>query len=607
MPELEALTNLYNTLIDQHRLSAPGFSPQRISYAIDLDPVTGKMNGLVSMKVEELSKTKPVLRPANMDVPTTMGNRAGKSLVPRFLWDNAFYLFGFHKPGADNIKVFETERAFHHQVLDPIKDDPVAHAILCFFDAWDATDPESATVLAEYKDELTKGCNLVFTVGGALAHEDPAIRARWQEYYNQDDESDVIGTCLVTGERGPIARTHPKIKGVRGGQPTGTSLVSFNFDAACHYGKTQGYNAPVSKYAAFAYTSALNYLLSEQKSVYMVNNTTVVCWSENAEGIYNQFAGSALFGQRPPEGMTDDDVMTCIRKLAAGEACETFSLYPERKFYMLGLDPNAGRLAVRFFEENNFGSFMRNVSAHYDRMEIIRSPTSYLPRSVYQIMLETVKRPAPGSNKKPEFDPMLSGAVTQAILNGTRYPYALSAALIRRIRAERSIYAQKAALLKAFYLNNHNPGCPVEICTPELNEDSIYTPYLLGRLFAWAEMLQKALQTARNPGVKPSPFFRKRYLSSAAATPAHMFSMVINPSIEQNAKALGCYRNNFTRGLWFRRQAEALQMKIGYDIPLCLTMAEQAAFFLGYYHQNNTYYGAKAGEEDGSKNESEGK
>lgn len=53
---------------------------------------------------------------------------------------------------------------------------------------------------------------------------------------------------------------------VPGAQSSGAALVSFNAPAFESYGKEQSYNAPVGKYAEFAYTTALNYLLSKRKT-----------------------------------------------------------------------------------------------------------------------------------------------------------------------------------------------------------------------------------------------------------------------------------------------------------------------------------------------------
>lgn len=55
-------------------------------------------------------------------------------------------------------------------------------------------------------------------------------------------------------------------------------------------------------------------------------------------------------------------------------------LDPSMDFYILGLSPNSARLSVRFFLHNTFGGFLRNVQAHYDRLEIVRPPTTNLRR-----------------------------------------------------------------------------------------------------------------------------------------------------------------------------------------------------------------------------------
>ena len=62
---------------------------------------------------------------------------------------------------------------------------------------------------------------------------------------------------MVTGVTSPIARLHPKIKGVAGAQSVGASIVSFNNSAYESYGKTQSFNSPVSEKVAFQYGAAL--------------------------------------------------------------------------------------------------------------------------------------------------------------------------------------------------------------------------------------------------------------------------------------------------------------------------------------------------------------
>jgi CRISPR-associated protein Csd1 len=132
---------------------------------------------------------------------------------------------------------------------------------------------------------------------GAFVHEDPAIRRVWEEY--KAGKEVVLGQCLVTGEVASVARLHPSLKRIRGAQSSGASLVSFNERAYESYNrfKSQGLNAPVSEKAVFAYTTALNYLLSNDNPnpPILLGDSTVVYWAESQEKRYSAFF-SGIFG-----------------------------------------------------------------------------------------------------------------------------------------------------------------------------------------------------------------------------------------------------------------------------------------------------------------------
>ena len=76
----------------------------------------------------------------------------------------------------------------------------------------------------------------------------------------------------------PYAVKHMKIQGVKGAQPSGGVLVSFNESADESYGHDgeKGGNAPVSERAAFAYGTALNMLLADRRHKKIIADTTVV-------------------------------------------------------------------------------------------------------------------------------------------------------------------------------------------------------------------------------------------------------------------------------------------------------------------------------------------
>ena len=259
-------------------------------------------------------------------------------------------------------------------------------------------------------------------------------------------------------------------------------------------------------------------------------------------------------------------------------AFEDVTIDPDEPFYILGLAPNAARLSVRFFWRNTFGHFMKNVQAHYNRLEIVKpaqDEREYL--SAGSLLYETANKK---SNDKSA-SPVLVGGLMRAILNDTPYPAALRSAVILRIRAERKVSRGQAALLKAILLKNPAPIEGKEICTVALNQDSAYTPYVLGRLFSVLE----AIQSAANKGINTT--IKDRFFNSAAATPAIIF-----PRLTQLAQA-HLRKLSVAQKIWYEQQLLALHEKLPEVLPARLSLAEQESFFIGYYHQTQKRFEKK--------------
>ena len=423
-----------------------------------------------------------------------------------------------------------------------------------------------------------KGANLVFRFDGRFVQEDPAIQAAWDGEYGRSEGEKV--QCLVTGRPDVPEPVHPNIKGVAGAQSSGAAIVSFNAPALCSYGKEQSLNAPVGKYAAFAYTSALNYLLADRDNVQRIGDTTVVCWAEGAEPAYQKFAIASLFGAQLPDQITTDTLRAAVKHLANNEPIEELNLDPSRNFNILGLAPNAARLSVRFFCRNTFGELMRNVNAHHERMRIVGSYNDWIP--LWAMLRETVNLKS--TDKSPS--PVVAGATARAIFTGLPYPAALLEATMLRIRAEREITPGRAAILKAYYLRNPNPQCPEEVLHVSLNENSTNIPYTLGRLFA----VYEAVQEQANPGINAT--IKDKYFNSAASIPATIFPILDNLCQKHLRKLQPGLR------VFYDQQIAQLKNILEETNPVRLTLPEQGSFNLGYYHQKQSRYNKKEENEE---------
>lgn len=573
---LQALTEHFKTLSAQGKLAQPGWSEAKISYALYLND-NGELKQAAPLKVEQTRGKKTVLVPRTFSLPSPAKRTVG--IVPNFLWDNSAYILGVDNKGkpARSAECFSSCRALHHQLLDGV-DSPAARVLLAFFDRWKPEKAAEHPALKNDWEEITSNANLIFRYNGAFVHEDPLIRQAWQDSYDAAEDGPEM-VCLVTGRRGTVEATHPAVKGVTGAQSSGAALVSFNAPAFCSYGHEQNLNAPVSKYAAFAYTSALNYLLADRDHVYRIGDTTVLFWAQNGRTVYQNLFGAFAMGANTT--YSTSDLSGTAKKLFEGESVswEDEKLDPNMNFYILGLAPNAARLSVRFFLHNTFRGFLRNIQAHYDRLEIVRpSFDKFETLPLWKLLGETVNQNS--RDKSPA--PNMAGAALRAVLTDTPYPATLLNGVTLRIRAEREVTRGRAAILKAYYLKHPHPDFDSkEVCTVSLNPDSTSVPYNLGRLFSVLE----EIQSAANPGINTT--IKDKYFNAASATPSRVFPTLINLAQKHLRKI------DTGKTVYYNKKLSEPLEKLGESFPDRMNLPEQGAFQLGYYHQTQNRYQKK--------------
>lgn len=586
---LQALTAYYEQLVRQGKLSAPGWDDSfKVSYELRLNDA-GQLLRVVPLLTEKTVGKKTVLAPRAMRVPAHEKRSSG--IAANFLCDNSTYLLGADEKGKPEraADCFKACAKLHHTILDGV-DSPAARALLAYFDSWDPAQAAAHPLLAEQWKEITGNANLIFGYEAAdhshsFVNDDPAIQNAWQAHYNDRSADSDMGQCLITGKYAPIERTHPNISGVPGAQSSGAALVSFNAPAFCSYGHEQGDNAPVSKYAAFAYTTALNRLLADRSHCKHVGDTTILCWAENAEPVYQDAMSMFLFGADEAAGIQESDVQAALKRLSARQTVPFLEkeLSPDQHFYLLGLAPNAARLSVRFFLRDTFGSFAQNLQKHAEEMEIDCSEKEkFRTLPIWAVVNETT-RTVPGQPAKPS--PQLAGDLLRAVLNGGRYPATLLNGVTLRIRAEQAVTRGRAAVIKAYYLRNYPTELNKEVYTVSLNETT-NVPYLLGRLFSVLEAVQKAA----NPGINTT--IKDRYFNAACATPGMAFPTLLRLSQKHMRKLNDGLATHYDKQI-----TELMAQLPESGFPARLSLPDQGKFTIGYYHQTQKRYVKKNEEE----------
>ena len=586
---LQALTAYYEQLVRQGKLSAPGWDDSfKVSYELRLNDA-GQLLRVVSLLTEKTVGKKTVLAPRAMRVPAHEKRSSG--IAANFLCDNSTYLLGADERGKPEraADCFKACAKLHHTILDGV-DSPAARALLAYFDSWDPAQAAAHPLLAEQWKEITGNANLIFGYEAtdhshSFVNDDLAIQNAWQAHYNDRSADSDMGQCLITGKYAPIERTHPNISGVPGAQSSGAALVSFNAPAFCSYGHEQGDNAPVSKYAAFAYTTALNRLLADRSHCKHVGDTTILCWAENAEPVYQDAMSMFLFGADEAAGIQESDVQAALKRLSAGQTVPFLEkeLSPDQHFYLLGLAPNAARLSVRFFLRDTFGSFAQNLQKHAEEMEIDCSEKEkFRTLPIWAVVNETT-RTVPGQPAKPS--PQLAGDLLRAVLTGGRYPATLLNGVTLRIRAEQNVTRGRAAVIKAYYLRNYPTELNKEVYTVSLNETT-NVPYLLGRLFSVLEAVQKAA----NPGINTT--IKDRYFNAACATPGMSFPTLLRLSQKHLRKLNDGLATHYDKQI-----TELMAQLPESGFPARLSLPDQGKFTIGYYHQTQKRYVKKNEEE----------
>ena len=568
---LQALVQHYENLAAKGKVSREGWCQAKVSYGINLAE-DGRVMGIVSLKQKEIKGKKEFMVPQPLRVPEMVTRSSG--VAANFLCDNSKYLLGIDVEGTNSrvLDCFQAAKKRHLKLLAGVEG-RMSQSVRLFFEYWEPERAMECEAIRDSWEEITEGGNLIFCMGMKYAQDDPAIQKAWEQDSVNSAEGPE-GVCLVTGERTQICRIHRTIKGIPGAQASGAALVSFNAPAFESYGKEQSFNAPVGRYAQFAYTTALNDLLSHREYTFQLGDSMVVFWAESGE----EECQEAFFMSveaKPDNQETIRDIFEDLRNHRPIRI-HGIDLNPDQKFYILALAPNAAGLSVRFFYENSFGAILENLFRHYQRMQMIKpawETREYL--GIRDLLLETVNQKS--KDKSPI--PNMAALVLQAILSGSCYPASLYTDTLIRIRAEQGRMTWgRAGILKAYLIQNYHWKEGEGYMG--LYEDSMEAAYVLGRIFAVLE----AVQQEANPGLNTT--IRDRYFNSACAAPASVFPVLIRL---KNSHMKKLERDKAGAKVYYERLLTELMGRLKY-FPNRLTLEEQGQFDLGYYHQMQKRY-----------------
>jgi CRISPR-associated protein Csd1 len=571
MTILQALNAQYERMERRGEALDLGFTRENISYEIVIDA-----NGHVLAVNDIRPRDDKKKRPAKMIVPRP---KRTSNVQSNFLWDKTAYAFGVDGGKSKRLDREHAEfKRYHHEMLDHV-DEPHAKAMLAFVDVWsqDMFKPPL------FSDEM-KDASFVFRLGDELQrlHDVPALRSIWKRSLSETSADAPVGMCLVSGTLGPLETGHPVIKGVDDAQTAGAYLVSANADAYTSYGHpTDSRDASTSVEAATRYGAALNALLERgtSRNRIKVGDATVVFWADASQ--FGEAAAARaedlFFEAADPssdeEKATQEDAARvklhgALKDVAQGRAVAAFAtdLPKGLRFHILGLAPNAARLAVRLWAVDDFSVFAARLEKHFAAIALDPPPWGARAPSVQRLLVRTTAV----QEKFENIPPLLAGETLRAILTGAPYPRTLLSAAIGRLRAgDDPSRGWHAAVAKAVVNRTEKEHLPVS-----LDPDHPSPAYQLGRLFRVLEDAQYAALGAVNATIGD------RYYAAASSTPARVFGPLLRGLRTHVADA-----RKRGKGLWIEPRIAEIMARLPAELPKTLRLEDQARFAVGYYHE----------------------
>jgi CRISPR-associated protein Csd1 len=588
------------------RLAAFGQEEKEIPFILELRQ-DGRLAGITDTRTG-VGKKKSATR---FLVPQGVKKTSG--VAANLLWDNAEYVLGVpdarklaeaQRKGKANEygqRLREMRSAFRQRIAslpaEALADEGL-RAVLAFIDgesienmraqsAWlDIADSNPVmTFRLASETDLVCQRRAVSAIAVVVANDDGAPAA----------EERAPSICLVTGELARPERLHTAIKGVWGAQSSGANIVSFNLDAFNSFGKAQGANAPVSPGAAFAYTTALNHLLGKgSRQRLQVGDASTVFWAQKTEDADMEAWFAEMFTEADDPDARTEQIRALFEALRTGRFDGARGTH---RFFVLGLAPNAARIAVRFWHVAALAEIAARTRAWFDDLRIVRGPTDPEFPSLFRLLVA-----AAVLGKADNIPPQMGGDVMRSALDGTPLPTTLLQATLQRCSAEQAkktdtgkpvahVNYYRAAILKAGLnrLIDQHRLHGKEI-TVSLDTHNTEPAYLLGRLFAAYERIQSDAA-----GRDLNRSIRDTYFGAAMSNPASVFPRLIQLNqhhmrdLRRGSPGLHVVRDRLIGEIWDGLRGDAA-------LPANQPLAERARYALGYYHQRQAFFSKAATE-----------
>lgn len=552
-------------------------------------------------------------------------NRSGPTPKPLLLADNAEYALGIGREGSDSVKVAARHEAFTALLESFVDHDPSGAeqagvgVVLRFLRS---LGPRPLRILAEAPGGLPEDFDpallTTFVVDGQVCVGSESARTFWAAEH--EDDSSPIGICSVTGKRARIITRMPgSIRGIPGGQPTGTKLVAVNRDAFESMGYEAASGASISRDAAIKVDAALNSLISNPETSFRLGGTIFIHFADNHSESSSESPSESAFEPAPvqalrvvltarmpdprdePQTESQTDPQPTLESsveanLDAGPKDDSttggpledrlrtlaYSVSePNDSFFTLTLAANSSRIIIRDFAQASLTQTLNALSRWFQAQRLV-NPTGdgemLTPKSVlalYQATLSSTEK----AEEKAAKVPAETLRLVRAAFGDEKPSLSPLRNTLRYIRLESGPTPERAQLIKLLLTKRGTiPMSRLEyLDSPALSGEDA-NAYTLGRLLSHLVSIQRS-SSDRPVGRN----IADRFYSMCQTNPSVGFAKALNLSRRGHLRKLRSKKPGLYN--FHSKRLEEILDQTPVPLPRTLSLERQGLFALGYYHQ----------------------
>lgn len=402
-------------------------------------------------------------------------------------------------------------------------------------------------------------------IGGRFPMDDPIVRQFWAAHTRPGTDRAAV-PCLVCGQpTQPVQRLPSKVKGIPGGQSSGTALVSVNQSAFESFGREAALNSPICMDCAQTSHDALNQLLADKRTHLAVGPVVYAFWTRDRDV---GFSPLALL-----ESPSSEDVRALLRSEWTGDAYgNAFMGRGVDRFYACALSANGARAVVRTWLDSTVAQVQQHLAEWFSAQALVDTDGGPGSPLGIRALTDSLYR------ERKDLSPQVSSAFVTAALTGGHLDHGVLLLALRRSRVDSPhVPRARAMVIKLALLSLWRGGTIMNGTLTGLDPHYPEPAYHWGRLLAELESIQRAAIP------RADSTLIDRYFGAASTAPGRIYSVLIRNAQPHLAKLR---RDNERQYYAHQRRLEEIQAALAPgSLSVAFDIAQQGLFALGYYHQ----------------------